>query len=74
MVSEDYATSGQGGDTCPRCGQSAMRAWYELSEEQREVARRLPSAQDFPPDERAARHRFCPRCWHEQPIEPPRDA
>ncbi len=74
MVSEEYATSGQGEATCPRCGAGALRAWYELSEEEREVARRLPAAQDFPADERAARHRFCTRCWHEQIIEPPREA
>lgn len=66
MTSKDYATSGQGDETCPRCGEGRLRAWYELSEEEREAARHLPASADFPSEERAARHRFCTRCWHEE--------
>lgn len=73
-MSKDYATSTQGEDTCPRCGGGPLKAWYELSEEEREVARRLPAAADFTAAERAARHRFCTRCWHEEQAGAPRVA
>jgi hypothetical protein len=43
-----------------------LRAWSELTEEQREVARRLPASADFTFEERARRHRWCVRCWHEE--------
>ncbi len=65
-MSRDYATSTQGEDACPRCGEGPLKAWYELSAEEREVALRLPDSADFTPEERAARHRFCTRCWHEE--------
>ncbi|MDQ3806402.1 MAG: hypothetical protein M3416_21545 [Acidobacteriota bacterium] len=73
-MSRDYATSAQGEDTCPRCGEGPLKAWYELSEEERGVAERLPAAADFSPEERAARHRFCTRCWHEEQTGAPRAA
>ena len=66
MVSEDYANSPQGEGLCPRCGGGRLRAWYELSEEEREAARRLPASADFAPEERAARHLWCTKCWHEE--------
>lgn len=59
--------------TCPRCGQSQLRAWSELDDEQREVVRRLPASADFTLDERAARHRWCIRCWHEETRGAPLD-
>jgi hypothetical protein len=42
-----------------------MRSWDELTEEEREVTRRLPANTDYSPEERRARHRWCTRCWHE---------
>ena len=51
-----------------------LKAWYELSEEEREVALRLPASADFSTAERAARHLFCTRCWYEEAAPPPRDA
>ena len=57
-MSKDYATSRQGEDACPRCGEGPLKAWYELSEEERELARR----------------RFCTRCWHEEQTGSPRTA
>lgn len=51
---------------CPRCHAARLRAWGELDEGEREVVRRLPSAADFPFAERAARHLWCVRCWHEE--------
>lgn len=69
---EDYATSPQGEDVCPRCGEGRLKAWYELSEEEREMARRLPDSADFTLDERASHHRFCTRCWFEERAGAPR--
>jgi len=50
---------------CPRCGQSPLRTWHELTEEEREVVRRLPGAADYPDADRKLMHRWCPRCWQE---------
>ncbi|HVF56639.1 MAG TPA: hypothetical protein VM934_10840 [Pyrinomonadaceae bacterium] len=69
----DYGTSGQADGRCARCGEGFLRAWYELSEEEREVVRRLPGSADFSAGERAARHRWCTRCWHEEIVNAPRD-
>ena len=54
---------------CPRCGTERLRAWSELSDEEREVVRRLPASADYSFDERKARHRWCPRCWHETTVD-----
>ncbi|HEV2764833.1 MAG TPA: hypothetical protein VGV38_17765 [Pyrinomonadaceae bacterium] len=51
---------------CPRCHSGRLRRWDELDEQEREVVRRLPASADFKPHERAARRRWCPRCWHEE--------
>ena len=53
-------------DTCPRCRTARPRAWGELTDEEREVVRRLPASAEFTQAERAARHRWCVRCWHEE--------
>src|SRR5437764_13909600 len=74
MDGGDYPTSTQGEGRCPRCGEGTLKAWYELSEDEREVARRLPDSADFTLDARAARHRFCTRCWYEQRTPAPRNA
>jgi ribosomal protein S27AE len=50
---------------CPRCGTSQLRAWNELSDEDREVVKRLPASADYSLEERQALHRWCPRCWYE---------
>lgn len=60
-------------DGCPRCS-AALRAWGELTGEEREVVRRLPASADAPLGERAARRRWCVRCWHEETDAAPRDA
>lgn len=52
-------------DKCTRCGEGRLRSWQELSEEEREVTRRLPSNADYSLEERRTRHRWCTRCWHE---------
>ncbi|HEX8282096.1 MAG TPA: hypothetical protein VF588_02025 [Pyrinomonadaceae bacterium] len=66
-----YETSTQGEGRCPRCGAGALKAWYELSEDERELALKLPASADFDAAERASRHLFCTRCWHEQTSPPP---
>ena len=53
-------------DICPRCRTARLRAWGDLTDEEREVVRRLPGSADFSLAERAARRRWCPRCWHEE--------
>ena len=71
MTDTDYATSTQGEGRCPHCGEGPLKAWYELSEDEREMAQRLPAAPYFTQSERAARHLFCTRCWHEETSPPP---
>ena len=71
MKDIEYATSGQGEGVCPRCGEGQLRAWYELSEEEREVVRRLPASADLSLAERTARGRWCARCWYEEGAEGP---
>ncbi|MCA1613551.1 MAG: hypothetical protein LC800_05210 [Acidobacteria bacterium] len=61
MRSDDSTEMRTTDDDCPACGATRLRAWGELSEEEREVARRLPA-----PAGREARRRFCVRCWHEE--------
>ena len=59
-------------DRCPRCSAARLRAWDELTDDEREVVRRLPA--DAPLAVRAARRRWCARCWHEETGDAPRDA
>jgi len=58
-------TNAQTRDRCPRCGEGRLRRFDELSEEEREVARRLPASADYASDERRALHRWCAKCWYE---------
>jgi len=51
---------------CPRCDAPRLRSWSEFDEAEREIVRRLPASADFSIEERAARHRWCVRCWHEE--------
>jgi hypothetical protein len=50
---------------CPRCD-ARMRAWSELSDEEREVVRRLPASADYSFEVRQGSHRWCTRCWYEE--------
>jgi ribosomal protein S27AE len=50
---------------CPRCGGGRLRSWDKLTDEEREVVKRLPASADYSLDERQARHRWCARCWYE---------
>jgi hypothetical protein len=42
-----------------------MKGWTELSDEEREVVKRLPSSADYSLEERQTSHRWCTRCWYE---------
>jgi alpha-ketoglutarate-dependent taurine dioxygenase len=53
---------------CPRCAADRLRAWDELSDEEREVVRRLPASADYSPEKRKAMHRWCNRCWYEESV------
>jgi Zn ribbon nucleic-acid-binding protein len=52
---------------CPRCRAERLRAWSELSDEEREVVRCLPASADYSLDVRKSMHRWCTRCWYETP-------
>ena len=54
------------GAECPRCAMDRLRGWSELSDEEQEVARRLPASADYSADERRATHRWCINCWYEE--------
>jgi hypothetical protein len=51
---------------CPRCDAGRLRAWNELSEEEREVVRRLPTSAEYSLGVRQSAHRWCTRCWYEE--------
>jgi hypothetical protein len=70
MIRDDASAT----DDCPACGAARLRAWGELSEEEREVVRRLPASADAAAVGREARRRWCVRCWHEEADERPRTA
>lgn len=50
---------------CPRCYEGVLRSWAELSEDEQEIVKRLPYANDYETSERESNHRWCNRCWHE---------
>ncbi|MCA1555601.1 MAG: hypothetical protein LC747_02825 [Acidobacteria bacterium] len=62
------------GRSCPRCAATRLRTWSELDEAEREIVRRLPASVDYTLQERAARHLWCGRCWHEELGGAPREA
>ncbi len=53
-------------NSCPRCGEGRLQSWSTLSDEERELARRLPASADYSLEERKTRHRWCGRCWYEE--------
>jgi hypothetical protein len=59
---------------CPHCAAAPLQAWNELDEDGREVVRRLPASAVYSHEERAARHLWCVRCWHEETGGAPREA
>jgi hypothetical protein len=55
----------EAGRQCPHCGAGQLHSWSQLNDEEREVVKRLPASADYSIEERAARHRWCTRCWYE---------
>ena len=53
-------------DSCPRCEKRGLKHWDNLSDEEREVVKRLPLSAEYSLEERKATHRWCTRCWYEQ--------
>jgi hypothetical protein len=49
---------------CSRC-EGVTCTWDELTDEQREVVKRLPSSAHYEEAERQLLHRWCTRCWNE---------
>jgi len=62
------------GTMCPRCGVGRLLAWKDLTEEERELAKRLPASADYDAKEREATHRWCRRCWYEDNVGARRNA
>jgi hypothetical protein len=42
-----------------------MKSWSELTDEEREMVKRLPLSANYTLAERQATHRWCTRCWYE---------
>jgi hypothetical protein len=58
---------GMSSTRCPRCLEGKMKDWHDLSEEEREVVKRLPASAEYSEEERRSAHRWCTRCWFESP-------
>ena len=58
-----------GKDSCPRCDKPGLKSWAELSDEEREVVKRIPLSAKYDLNERQSRHRWCTRCWYEDTDE-----
>lgn len=52
-------------DICPKCGSHHLKAWHELTADEKFLAERLPLSAEYTAAERK-KHRFCTRCWFEQ--------
>jgi ribosomal protein S27AE len=50
---------------CPNCYEGVLLGWHELSDDEREVVKRLPGSADYANEERESLHRWCTRCWYE---------
>jgi len=50
---------------CLRCDKAGLKTWDELTDEEREVVKRLPASADYTIEERKRSHRWCTRCWNE---------
>jgi hypothetical protein len=55
----------QGETVCPRCGAARLKAWKDLTRDERIAAERLPGSAQYSPEERK-KHHFCTRCWFEK--------
>jgi hypothetical protein len=55
-----------GKDYCPRCHERGLKSWPDLTDEEREVVKRLPASAEYSLEERQSQHRWCTRCWYEE--------
>jgi len=53
---------------CPRCEKRGLKSFEQLTDEERELIKRLPGATAFSEDDRRAAHRWCTRCWYEESV------
>jgi ribosomal protein S27AE len=50
---------------CPKCGSHRLKAWHDLTADEKFLAERLPLSTEYTAAERK-KHRFCTRCWFEE--------
>lgn len=50
---------------CPRCGEGQIKSWSELTDEEREVVKRLPSTAGYEAAEMETMAQWCTRCWYQ---------
>jgi hypothetical protein len=50
---------------CTRCGEGTIKSWSELTDEEREVVKRLPGAADYEEADPQSMPQWCTRCWYE---------
>ncbi len=50
---------------CTRCGEGTIKSWPELTDEEREVVKRLPASADYEGAELQSMPKWCTRCWYE---------
>jgi len=53
-------------EKCPRCDYKKLKSWDELTAEEKMAVKVRPS--NFTPEQRK-KHRFCVRCWYEEPAD-----
>ncbi len=51
---------------CPQCGAPKMKNWEDLTDDEKFLVERLPLNTEFSSAQRK-KHRFCKRCWFEDP-------
>jgi len=49
---------------CPQCGSEKIKAWQDLTGEQKFLVERLPLSSEFSMEERKGNF-WCVRCWNE---------
>lgn len=50
---------------CPRCGNTKVKSWHQLNDDEREIVKRLPASMKYEDKQRKANHSWCIRCWFE---------
>jgi len=71
-MKERFKTEGQ--SKCPRCERLGLKGWTELTDEEKEVVKRMPASAEYSLTERQRSHRWCTRCWFEDRGDAERNA